>query len=287
MNVSACTFIRNTIEGAFCLFESMAVFMSIVDDMFVLDLGSTDGTWELLMDIAAVNKKVRIAKEDFSTIDASAFADAANDCIGRAKNRRVIFWQADEIWHESMMPMFVDWLRDGICSCTVWRYQLRENFQKMKWFPHPVHRLVTKGEFKFVNDGMNTDNVYGQPICSIYDMGWFTKWGQMDPYEIPVQEMVMDVSMVGGFLNNIRRRRELHAPMWHEPPTIEDESADTWLARERQNPNWTYTVSPFKIPAIMRYHVGKLQYTVRDGLVDALKQDTCDAYLDACQKVRV
>ena len=112
-NVTGVTFIRNTMEGAFCLFESMATFMPLVNDMIIVDLGSNDGTLEFLNVIARNNPKVRLEHSKFSRQDASAFADMANYCISKATCDNVLFWQADEIWHEKLVERMANEFEQG------------------------------------------------------------------------------------------------------------------------------------------------------------------------------
>lgn len=284
-DISAATFIRDTIQGAFCLFESMASWLPLVDDMTIIDVGSTDGTLELLQDIAAANQHIRVVQSRFSRIDAGAFADIANDCVAQWKHNTGIFWQADEIPHQNLLEMLDDALGEGANDMVLWRYQLKENWQIMKWPPHPVHRLGTKGNFKFVDDGMNTDRYFEPPVCSNYDMGWFIRWGEEfkeDYTKLPTHEMLMDVSASGGFLENIIRKRQLHAPMWREKPNVDGTPVDSWVSRERNNPNWGKTESPFDIPHIMKWHVSRPTYDVRDDLIQALKDNDTRSLL--CQK---
>lgn len=274
LKVSGATFIRNTFEGAFCLFESMASVLPLVDDMTILDLGSNDGTYEMLVEIAAANPSICVVRSHFSKIDAGAFADIANDCVASWKHDQGIFWQADEICHQNLIRMLRERLDNGQFDMVLWRYQLKENFQLMRWPPHPVHRIGTKGKFNFVNDGMNTDRSFEPPVCSNYDMGWFIRWG--DEFkgrypELPTHEMVMDVSAAGGFLDNIIGKRTLHAPMWHERPNVDQTPVQQWVMRERANPNWTKKDTPFDIPQIMRGHLGKTRYELRPELKEALK----------------
>ena len=116
------------------------------------------------------------------------------------------------------------------------------------------------------------------PICSDYGGAYFTQWGEMAKkgefigrgYE---RQMITDISLVGGFLENIPQRRAMHAPYWHEPPDIEGVPADQWMARERQNPEWTQTESPFDLPHILRWHIGRTRYELRRELFEALCQD--------------
>lgn len=275
-NISASTFIRNTFEGAFCLFESMASFLPFVDDMTIIDLGSTDGTLKTLEDLARANSRIRVVKSGFSRIDASAFADIANDCVNSWKHEHGIFWQADEIWHEDLLKLMDEKLSLGMFDMIFWRYQLKENFQVMKWPPHPIHRVGTKGKFHFVDDGMNTNRTWDAKICSNWDMGWFIRWGddfKNDYTKLPTHEMVLDVSSVGGFLENIVRKRTLHAPMWHEKPNVEGEPVNRWYLKQKSNSAWDKGESPFNIPHIMKWHLSRPTYDLRAALLDALKND--------------
>lgn len=271
MSISAVTFIKDTFIGAFCLFESMASLLPYIDEMVILDLGSTDGTQDALRAISMANPKIRTLTSQFTREDASAFADAANEAVFHASHDNVLFWQADEIWHEDLLERMAGHFREDYYDLSFWRYQLRDNFQHMKWFPHPVHRVGPKANFNFVNDGMNTDRTWSAKLCSIYDGGWFIKWGQMPELDIPVKDMILDVSLVGGFRDNIPGRRRLHAPMWHEEPKIEGISIPEWIEQANRNPDWTKTESPFALPKIMKRHVGRTVYNLDKDIFEALK----------------
>lgn len=273
--VSACSFIRGCFEGAFCAFESMASLLPFIDEYIVLDLGSTDGTLFYLQQIANANKKVKLLQGTFPTVDAGVFATLANDLIALCKNENVIYHQADEVWHEDLLALMEQRFQRGEFDLAFWRIQYRDNFQKVKWFPQVVHRCGVKGRFNFVGDGMNSDRYLEPPICSDYGGEYFPKWGEMgqDGVKPYVNQMILDVSLVGAFLENIPTRRALHAPFWREEPDIEGVPSSQWLRRERQNPDWTKTTSPYNIPHIMRYHIGRTRYELRKSLFDALYQD--------------
>ena len=83
----------------------------------------------------------------------------------------------------------------------------------------------------------------------------------------------MDVGAIGGFIENIVQKRRMHAPFWHETPNVRGESAAQWYTRERSNPIWMKRDTPYNIPHIMRYHVGKTKYVLRPELLEALKAD--------------
>jgi len=274
--VSACVFIRDTFKGAFCLFESMATLLPFVDEFVVMDLGSTDGTLEVLRDIVDANPKFKLIVEpEFPEEDAGVFATLANDLVAFCRNQAVLYYQADEIWHPDLLRLMEAEFQAGHYDLSFWRIQYRDNFQKVKWFPHLVHRVGLKDAFNFVGDGMTTDRTFDARLCSTYGGEWFPRWGGLGQEGIKpyVHEMILDVSLVGGFRDNVPDRRRMHSPFWHEEPHIEGTPISEWEPRERGNPDWTRRESPYALPPVMRWHVGRAKYELRPELLEAIKQD--------------
>lgn len=282
MKTSGVVFIKNTISGAYCLFESLATMLPLCDEVIVLDLGSDDGTLEHLQYIEIENPKVSLVYGQFNeNPDANDFAKWANLLIEAASYERVLFWQADEIWHQDLFLRTKEALDAGRDDLTFWRIQYRENFQIVKWFPHPVHRVGRKERFNFVGDGMNTDRYFEPPMLSAYGMEYFTQWSDIGPEDIKpyVNDMIMDVSQVGAFRDNIVTRRAHHAPFWNESVNVEGQDPQTWLNEQKQNQNWILRTTPYNIPAIMRYHLGRTRYEVRPQLIHAIGQNNTLAFL--------
>jgi len=300
--LSICVFIKNNNRGAFCLWESMAVLMPIADEFFVLDVGSTDGTLETLKELATKNKKIRVEQGEFpinpitSLIDAGSFAVLPNQMIPTLKNDLVMYYQADEIWHENLLALTIRHLEDlkDFRGLSFWRYQLQNNFQQIKWFPHIVHRIDYKDRFVFVDDGMNTARVNDAEMCSNYGGGWFIRWGAeyskgrsevvdengnphiygtelreitvgKEPYELPTHEMILDISSLGGFLSNIPAKTRFHAPMWRVDDTKVNVGGrfynmNKWMIKQKSNPEWTHSETQFNIPEIIKPLLGKTIY---------------------------
>jgi len=292
MNLSACCFIRNTFTGGFCLPESMAQFMPFVDEMVIMDLGSTDGTVEFLQDIANHNPKVKLILEhSFPYQDAGVFAHLANDLVDFCHNPHVIYWQSDEIWHENVLRLMQRKFEAGKFDLSFWRIQYANNFQYVKWFPHLVHRVGTKGDnfnegknnFEFNGDGMNTTRSWDAAICSNYGGDMFPKWGDLGQEGIKpfTNEMITDVSLLGAFRDLIPDRRRMHAPFWHEEPTIPYYNKSNgqqphmieseWYAKALGDEDWTKPQSPYNLPKLLQWHVGKTKYELQPGLVEALR----------------
>jgi glycosyltransferase involved in cell wall biosynthesis len=290
--ISACCFIRNTFTGGFCLPESMAQFMPFVDEMVIMDLGSTDGTVEFLQDIADHNPKVKLILEhNFPFTDANVFAHLANDLVDFCHNPHIIYWQSDEIWHHDLLRLMAKKFEAGKFDLSFWRIQYANNFQYVKWFPHLVHRVGTKGDdfnegkrnFEFNGDGMNTTRSWDAAICSNYGGEMFPKWGDLGQQGIKdfTNEMITDVSLLGAFRDLIPDRRRMHAPFWHEEPTIPYYNKNNgqqphmveseWYAKALGDEDWTKTQSPYSLPKLLQWHVGKTRYELQPGLVEALR----------------
>jgi hypothetical protein len=277
-NLSGCVFIKDCFRGAFCLFESMYQLLPLCDEFIVMDLGSTDGTLEALKEIEKHNPKVKIVHGEFYEQDAAIFAHLANDLITMCNHPHVLYYQADEIWHQDLVKLTHQALREGKRDLSFWRVQLKHNFQDIKWFPHPVHRVGAKGDFDFTNDGMNTAKVFDTKMVSTYGLDHFTQWGDKfknNPMALPTNEMILDVSLTGGFIDNIPDRRRMHLPYWNEPDVMPaDESGlsvDDWYKSQRDRQEWDLHSTKFNIPEIMRYHLGRRKYTLRDQLLEMLK----------------
>ena len=235
----------------------------------------------MLGEIARRNKRIRLEQGEFPTVDAGVFATLANELVAACRNDTVLYYQADEVFHEDLLALLSARLDREADDLSFWRIQYRDNFQRVKWFPQLVHRLGHKGAFNFTGDGMNTDRTWDAKICSDYGGEYFPKWGEMGQEGVKsyTNQMILDVSLVGGFRDNIVERRRKHAPFWHEPPTVEGKPADQWEAEAKANPDWTKPTSPYNLPTIMRWHVGKTRYELQPGLFQALKYDKTAEYL--------
>lgn len=297
--VSACCFIRNTFKGAFMLPETMAQFLPLVKQMIIVDLGSDDGTREFLDEVSDYPKIEVVYRDEFPFTDANVFATLANELIGMCRWPHVIYWQADEVWHEDLLKLMTQRFEAGQFDLSFWRIQYANNFQYVKWFPQLVHRVGIKGSnlnegknnFEFDGDGMNTTRMWDAKICSTYGGEMFPLWGSFgqDGIKPYVNEMITDVSLLGGFRDNIPDRRRMHAPFWHEEPDIPyfdyvtkqqpRMSESEWLKTALADPDWTKESSPYNLPAILRYHVGKVRYELRPDLLQALKDDTTWNYI--------
>ena len=281
--ISGGVFIRDSFKGAFMLPESLINALCFCDDVLVLDLGSTDGTREFLRSVSESNPRIRVIDGNFNRIDAGVFADLANELISQSRQDNVFYWQSDEILHEDLFPLLAERFDRGEWELSFWRVQFKENFQKVRWYPHVVHRIGQKGHFNFTGDGMNTNRTWDAKICSLYNGGYYTRWMELpeSEFKICVKSIITDISKIGGFLENIIDRTTLHGPFWREEPNVDGESVQRWYERERHNPNWKLAISPYPLPKLLRWHVGKTKYELRPDLLEALKTDKTNEYISS------
>ena len=274
-NTSLCVFIRNNNAGGFCLWETLHQLLPIVDDVFILDLGSTDDTYDILKRLATKNHKIRIAQDEWPKLDAGAFATLANTVIDQAKYDRVIYVQADEVFHDNLVTRLKDQLMAGLHWGSFWRIQFKYNMQQLDWAPHVVHRLGIKNEpeFTFIADGMNTGSYMSQQMISDYGTEYFTRWGQMDPMTYPVNQMITDVSSMGLCLETLMTKKGLHAPFWNETdhPVMEGKPLRDWYNKQVSSDDWFETQSPFDIPTVLHRHLGRQFYEIDEKLLSQLE----------------
>lgn len=302
--VHGATFTRNTFKGGWPLFESLAGVLALCDKVVVYDCGSDDGTLEKLRTIAESNPRVEVRHSDAFNkpqVDAGDFAVVANECVDRADVDHVWFWQADEVMHEGLLQTLSDrWQSDlsdrDKYDLSFWRLQVSYNFQRITWLPHIVHRVIWRGwqdesgkVTRFNADGRSTDREWAARL--VYrdkenNGSRFTQWGEEfgdkpeEQPKMPFHEFLFDCTK--NFLGNIRERRKMHAPFWHESSDVVDgnrESMNTFMSREEANPEWQKKESPFAIPKILEGLVGHPTYYLRAGLLEALAEDAVEERL--------
>jgi len=257
MQISAATFVLNAFRGGYPILEAMAVVLPYVDEMVIVEAGSEDGTAELLQSLTA-NPKIRIVPYTLRReLGPGCYADAQNFALDQCSHQAIIFFQADEVFHERLIWEVYEGLKrfhvDGIGSINrrVWRLQPTQNFQRCKWWPHLVQRVVEKGTTKFNHDGAWTDIQDKVPT-------------------LPSKYFLWDVSNC--FRDSVKYRRWWRGQVGY---TDGDEISDEDLLQV----HWIWASSPFNLPLLCDHLIGMTQYRPAPWLVEAIREDNCGKFI--------
>jgi hypothetical protein len=297
LNVTGGCFIFNAFKGGFPIFESLCSVLAITDAVHIWDLGSDDGTLEELEAIAKRNNRLHIKRHYWPKIDAGVFADLANDIVNSCPTPNVVYWQGDEIMHETLAKFVKQRFLNQQFGICMERIQLRANFQEVKWLPHPVVRGVVKGKNLSFGDGMtfNSDETFmccPNPVTGVMGCSRQFPWHEPKPGIIfdnhnprglnslmaevfPWEHFLVDTSSC--FRDNQIDKRKLHAPHWREEADIIDPVKGTrtkqWMADAMADPAWEATESPFPLPKVCHGLVGMTKYHLRDEVRQSLITD--------------
>lgn len=241
VKLSGFTFIHNAIANGLPIFEAIKAVQPFVDEMVVVDMGSTDGTRELLHKTGAtIHAMPWIANRAYFN---EIFLKHSEYCSGDV----IIFFEADEVYDDKLLReiiLHVELL--DIKDIAVHRLQLEQNFQRCRWYPTTVHRVFPRGGGSYVQHPVkHPSNIF--TIMMEYGLLW-------------------DVSNC--FRDNIQARREDARQIWgqarrlyvREHFTQPVEVNEKEEAQILQEPHWEWTITPFNIPDVLKPLVGKTKY---------------------------
>jgi glycosyltransferase involved in cell wall biosynthesis len=238
MKVSAFTFVYNALEGGYPIREAVWAVRPFVSEVVVADCGSTDGTDAFLAGLPC-----RVIQGPVWGPSAPGEALALNaDCEGDV----VVHFQADEVYDARLLQAVMQRLERGVRDLKVHRIQIEQNFQRVRWYPFPVHRVWPRGSVRASFDAMTTDRDAGAEVIS------------------PDEGLLRDCAACFRDCWTARRRNQAIAwthtndlrvaEHFAQPNRFEDEAA--FLAE----PQWTWTRSPFDLPPSLKQLVGKVRY---------------------------
>lgn len=301
LNVTGSTFIRNAFDGGFPLFESLAMVMTVVDSCIVVDMGSTDGTLQVLEEIARSNPRITIKHEKWTCTKPQAFADIANQCVAMCPTPHVYFWQADEILHEKLAEKVREFYKQGVYEMSFERIQLSHGGHVVKWLPHQVCRSLTKGNRHYDKDGMSVNDHGGTVMmCLNPDNGHWNesrgfKWHEPKPgiffdnknptstnalmnEVFPWEYFLLDTSSM--FRDCQAGKKELHCGFWGETAdSIDGKAKAQWIKDAAANPLWSKKEPSFtRLPKIAQGLVGMTKYVLRDEVKQSLMTDNYDRW---------
>src|SRR3990167_7624644 len=137
MKISGFTFGHNLIRGGYTFVEAITAVRPYVDEIVAVDIESDDGTERLLPKLC---NRVLTSAWDGRDTTPRAFLKHV-ECEGDI----IIFFEADEVYDDLLLREAIWAIERGHFSLAVWRLQISQNFQRIRQYPIPVHRIFPKG----------------------------------------------------------------------------------------------------------------------------------------------
>lgn len=240
MRVSGFTFVHNALEGGYPIQEAIQVVEPIVEEMVVVDMQSTDGTRDILEAFGCrILNGVWNGKAGETLAQAHALY---RECRGDI----IIHFEADEVWDPFLLGHCLKYIRAGRSDLTVWRLQVEQNFQRIRWYPELVHRVFLR-DSGTVKVG-HTTNRHEEAISLRPEDGFL--W-----------------DCTNCFRDNWKARIEAQAELWAEDPqfrrvplhfseAVQPQNLEEFLSQS----HWTWKATPLAIPEILKPLVGMTRY---------------------------
>jgi hypothetical protein len=240
--ISGFSFIHNALHAGYPIAEAINAVAAFVDEVVVVDMQSNDGTRELLARLG-----VRI-------LDGWWEPGRDEYCLSRnyalhteCRGETILHFEADEVYEKRLVFRLIDLARRGqVSDLAVYRIQVEQNFQRVRWYPHLVHRVFPRGST--IKKGHTTNRASeAYPV----DLSWGFLW-----------------DITNCFRDNWLDRVEQQAELWGDPNYLMvagHVNHDVIRRRELaeaalRDPRWTWKTTPLAIPAELQPLVGKVRY---------------------------
>ena len=121
--------------------ESVASYLPYVDKIVIVDLGSTDGTYEILQQCAQ-NDRIEVYSRPWDLASGpSALKTAWEHHREFCAGADVLHIEADEVLDSALGKSIQRLHNSGCDDLRIIRYQVEQNFQRIRWGGTPCHRL--------------------------------------------------------------------------------------------------------------------------------------------------
>lgn len=243
--ISGFTFGHNLISTGYPIAHAVRAVQPYVDEVVAVDMQSDDGTREVLRRLGC-----RVIDGEWSH-EADVTLDRAWALQSECQGDVIVHFEADEVFDELLIDMVTSLIRQGHEQLRVYRLQTECNFQRIRWYPWPVHRVYRKGSMHRAGHTTQED-LDGMTIPTVgTDYGYL--WDCTACFR---DQWLARVRQQAAWWNNsqpVYRRVPLH---FLEAAEMEPGQVEAFLAE----PQWTWKTTPLAIPEILRELVGQTRY---------------------------
>jgi hypothetical protein len=242
--ISGFTFGHNLLDGGYPIVEAILAIYPYVDEVVFVDMQSNDGTRELLEKFP-----VRIIDGvwDCKAGETLANAHAQNiECEGEV----IWHFEADEVFDILLAIKIWDKIKEKHHDISVQRLQVEQNFQRVRWYPHWVHRIFPKGsvtkngETTFEKDRNSMDYLDGE-----FGYLWDVTNCFRDSWKKRIEQQ-----------SELRKGEPLNTLMVPEhciqPTHLQLDTDNCYF----DNPLWTAKTTPLNLPYNLQHLVGITDY---------------------------
>lgn len=244
MKISGFTFVHNALTGGYPIIEAVAAVRDFVDEVVIADVESNDGTEAILPKICD-----RVLTSPWGGRDTTPNAFLKHiECEGDI----IIFFEADEVYDDDLLSEIVWAIERGHTDISVWRVQVEQNFQRVREYPIPVHRVFPRGGGTYrIHPTIVPEN------------------SRLDIYTLPHSAGYL-WDCCNNFRDNWLARKHQQAEIWGEPRHLmtaghfaePNEISEIEELDRLQGAHWLWAETPLKIPDVLRPLLGKTKYEV-------------------------
>lgn len=243
MKLSGYSFIHNGINGGYPFVEAIKAIQPYVDEIVIVDMESDDGTRDILNQL---NVKIIAGK----------WGNEAGETLRQAHSQYhlcegdvIIHFEADEVYDDGLIREIINRLRfnPNQQNLSVYRLQVEQNFQRIRWYPELVHRVFPRNS-DTTKEGHTTNKRYQTE---------------------PITENGFLWDCTNCFRDNYLQRIKQQAELWHGKinytftPLHTRHNAELdyiGIEEELRDKRWVWTETPLAIPKILRSLVGVTKY---------------------------
>lgn len=269
MKNSIFTFTYNAISQGYPVIECLYNLLPIGHEIVIVDCGSTDGTKELLESLTS-NPNIHIYHDGWEMGNGGRnYRKSASKCHSLCKYDTIIFAEADEVWPEHLVQATELELKNGINNMVFSRYQITQNFQRVFWYPE-------KGQYVYRIFPRNSSIMQGSENDIFIQDSEDTRKAKFNPHFGHI------IDCRNNFRDNYITREDTSKVIWNETnrktyrlapahASYNWEISKEELIKELADERWTWNHSIFDLPQILKFHVGRTKYEVRQWIIDDIK----------------